>query len=158
MPGQNTYSFLSIVGTIVGPGGAIQLGSSAGVDPEGITVEPTEDKNTMKFGADGAIMHALHAAKPGKVTVRLLKTSPINAILSQMYNVQQLSPASWGQNIVKFNDINRGDDITLVNSAFSRQPSVTYDVEGRMNEWTFEGMLVEILGLGVANVNTVSGF
>jgi Bacteriophage KPP10, Structural protein ORF10 len=158
MAAPNTYSFLSIVGSIIGPGGMISLGSSAGVDPEGITIEPTEDKNTMKFGADGAIMHALHAAKPGRATVRLLKTSPINAVLSQMYNIQQLSPASWGQNTIGFRDINRGDHVTLNQSAFAKQPSIVYDVEGKYNEWVFEGILVEILGAGVPNVNTASGY
>lgn len=156
-PTPNTYSFLSIQGTIVGPGGAIQIGSSAGVADEGVTVEPTEDKNTMTFGADGAVMHALHAATPGRAVVRLLKTSPINAMLSAMYDFQRLSPANWGQNTIAFLDVNRGDVITLNTAAFKKLPSVAYDKTGRFNEWEFEGSLSMVLGAGVPNVNTASG-
>ncbi len=35
-------------------------------------------KNTMTIGADGEVMHSLHADKSGTVTVNLLKTSPTN--------------------------------------------------------------------------------
>lgn len=154
----NTYSFESVQGSIVGPGGAIVIGSTAGVAEEGITVEPTEDKNTMTFGADGTVMHALHAATPGRAVVRLQKTSPINAMLSAMYNFQRSSPANWGQNTLAFLDVFRGDVITLTQAAFKRQPSATYDVQGRMNEWELEGVLVMQFGAGVPNVNTASGY
>jgi hypothetical protein len=35
----------------------------------------TEAKNTMTVGADGEVMHSLHAGKSGTITVTLLKTS-----------------------------------------------------------------------------------
>lgn len=153
----NTYSFLSVQATIVGPGGAIQLGASAGVAEEGITIGPTQDKSKMTFGADGGIMHALDAATPGRAIVRLLKTSPTNAALSIMYNLQKLSPANWGQNTITVTDVNRGDVDSLNTAAFKRLPDVTYDKEGRFNEWEFEGNLDMFLGAGVANVNSLSG-
>lgn len=153
----NTYSFLSVQATIVGPGGAIQIGSSAGVAEEGITLEPVGDKNTMKFGADGAIMHELNAATPGRAVVRLLKTSPINFNLSAMYNLQRLSPANWGQNTITVTDVNRGDVGSLTTSAFKKQPGVTWSKAGPMNEWEFDGSLDMLLGAGVANINSVTG-
>jgi predicted small integral membrane protein len=153
----NTYSFLSVQATIVGPGGAISIGSSAGVTEEGISVEPKEEKNTMQIGADGQIMHALHAGSPGRATIRLLKTSPTNALLAAMYNFQRLSPANWGNNTVVVSDTNRGDFISLTTAAFVKQPNLSYDKGGRMNEWVFEGQLSELLGAGVPNVNSPTG-
>ena len=100
----------------------------------------------MTMGADGAVMHSLHAAKPGRLTVRLLKTSPINAILSAMYNLQQSVPGLWGINAIQFADIVRGDVVSLTSAAFAGQPAITYDVEGPKNEWIFDGVLVEQLG------------
>ena len=38
-----TYSFLDIQATLVGPGGAINLGSGAALDDEGISITPTSD-------------------------------------------------------------------------------------------------------------------
>ncbi|MGY0790960.1 phage protein [Azospirillum argentinense] len=158
MAAQNTYSFLSIQGTIVGPGGAINIGNSAGVAPEGITVEPSEDKNTMVTGADGAVMHSLRAGNPGRAVVRLLKTSPVNAMLSLMYNFQKASPANWGGNTIAFSDTNRGDVVTLTSAAFRKAPTVVYNIEGQMNEWEFDGVLTVQLGAGTPNVSSMTGF
>jgi hypothetical protein len=154
----NTYSFAAVQATIVGPGGATPLGNSAGAAEEGITTAPKEEKNTMQVGADDSIMHALHAANPGRVTIRLLKTSPVNAILSAMYNFQRSSPGNWGQNTIVVSDTFRGDICTLSVAAFVGNPALTYDKAGRFNEWVFEGRLIEQLGAGVPNVNTQSGF
>ncbi len=43
-----------------------------------ITVTQWAAQNTMTIGADGEVMHSLHADKSGTVTVNLLKTSPTN--------------------------------------------------------------------------------
>lgn len=153
----NTYSFLSVQATIVGPGGAFPLGNSAGAAEEGISVSPLGPKNTMQVGADGAIMHSLHGGNPGRFIVRLLKTSPVNALLSAMYNFQRSSPANWGQNTLVVSDTYRGDLNTLTVAAFVVQPDIVYDKAGRHNEWVFEGNLNELLGAGVPNVNTPSG-
>ena len=153
----NTYSMISIQGSIVGPGGAISLGYSAGPTDEGITIAFKEDLNTMVLGSDGTVQHALHAARPGRVTARFLKTSPTNATLSAMFNFQQASPANWGNNVVEFTDTNRGDVVTLNTAAFAKPPDITYDKAGRYNEWIFDGVLTQVLGTGVPNVNTVTG-
>jgi hypothetical protein len=60
----------------------------------------TEAKNTMTIGADGEVMHSLHAGKSGTITVTLLKTSPVNKKLSLMYNAQSQSSATWGNNVI----------------------------------------------------------
>ncbi|MDE9496171.1 DUF3277 family protein, partial [Xenorhabdus bovienii] len=81
-----TYSFIDVSASIVGVGGMVDLGNGAAVSEEGITVAMAEAKNTMTLGADGEVMHSLHAGKAGTITVTLLKTSPANAKLMLMYN------------------------------------------------------------------------
>lgn len=158
MTSPNTYSFVAVQAALVGPGGATQLGNSAGAAEEGITVAPLGEKNTMQIGADDSIMHSLHAANPGRITVRLLKTSGVNAVLSTIYNFQRSSPGNWGLNTITVSDTFRGDICTLSTAAFVGNPTLTYDKAGRFNEWVFDGRLIEQLGAGVPNVNTASGF
>lgn len=144
-----TYSFLDVGASIVGPGGSFQLGSGAGVADEGITAEYAEDKNSMSVGADGQVMHSLHAAKHGTMTVRLLKTSPTNAKLSQMYAAQSVSSALWGQNIITVNDSARGDLASGRQCAFKKHTGVTWAKDPNMNEWAFDvGLLDILLGSG----------
>jgi hypothetical protein len=144
-----TYSFLDCVATIVGPGGAISLGSGAAVAEEGITVERDEDKNTMTKGADGTPMHSLHGGRAGHAVVRLLKTSPINALLQAMYDVQTFSSALHGQNVIVVSDLVRGDVTTCAQTAFKRFSPLTYAKEGGMMEWQFDcGYVDAVLGGG----------
>ncbi|MBU9403923.1 DUF3277 family protein, partial [Burkholderia multivorans] len=60
-----TYSFQDVTATIVGPGGAFSLGYGSANAEEGITIAQAGDKNTMTVGADGEVMHSLHADKSG---------------------------------------------------------------------------------------------
>src|ERR1700760_4891471 len=104
-----TYSFKDVVASITGPGGSFALGNGSGAAEEGITVEPTEDINTMTIGADGSGMHSLHADQSGMITVVLLKNSPTNALLQALYNFQTSSSASHGQNTITISNTASGD-------------------------------------------------
>ncbi len=137
-----TYSFLDVQAALVGPGGSISLGNGAGAAEEGITVEMTEDKNTMTIGADGTPMHSLHAGKGGTVTVRLLKTSPVNNNLSLMYNLQTASGALHGANVLTLSN-SLGDQITCRAVAFKKMPSQTNAKDAGINEWTFDAGIVD---------------
>lgn len=145
-----TYSFLDTLAAISGPNGlALQIGAGAGVDEGGITVEAAEDKNARKIGADGTPINALRAGTPGTITVRLLKTSPTNAVLMKAYNFQRSSSVNWGQNVITVRDVARGDAHRGVACAFKKPPTIVYDKEGPMNEWVFDvGRLSMTLGSG----------
>lgn len=144
-----TYSFLSIQATINGPGGNFPLGNGAQAADEGITFAMEGDKNTLVTGADGAGMHSLHAAKNGEITIRLLKTSPINAALMQMYNLQTSNPALHGQNTLTVRDTYRGDVAVGRQAAFKKAPDLTWAKDGGMNEWRFDAVFIdETLGVG----------
>jgi len=141
------YSFLDVQATITGPGGSFNLGNGAGAAEEGIDIEMTEDKNNMTVGADGTPMHSLHAGKSGTVTVRLLKTSPVNAQLQAMYDLQSTSSALWGNNIITINNTASGDNDGCRAVAFKKQPKNAYAKDGGTNEWQFDaGYIDQILG------------
>ncbi len=150
---MSAYSFLNVTASLVGPGVNTQIGSSAGVAKEGITTAFSEDKGTVTTGADGTIMSSLHAGQTGKMTIRLLKTSPVNAVLSQAYAFQRQSAANWGQNYLRVVDKVRGDVATLVQGQFTKFPDVTWSEDGNLNEWVFEGILNDNLGPGIADVS-----
>lgn len=134
------YSFLNVVATIAGPGGILNLAAGAAVAEEGITIEAVEDKNIMTIGADGKGQHSLVASDAVTVTVRLLKTSPLNAGLMIMYDLQSASSAAWGQNVFTVVDTARLDATVIQSAAFKKRPTLTYAKEGGMMEWTFDGI------------------
>lgn len=143
------YSFLNVSATILGPGGSFNLANGAAAAEEGITIEAAEDKNVMTIGADGQGQHSLIASDACTLTVRLLKTSPINAALMGMYDVQSSSSALWGQNVFSITDSGRGDFTVVQAAAFKKKPTLTYAKEAGMNEWVFDGIKANtVLGVG----------
>lgn len=146
---MSTYSFNDVVATIDGPGGSVNLASDAGAAEEGISIEPVNDLSSMTIGAGGDGQHNMSADSSVTVTVRLLKTSPVNAQLMNMLNQQQLSSASHGRNVITVRDVARGDQIVCEKAAFARRPSLSFGKEGGTNEWTFNAISSNtILGVG----------
>lgn len=147
---MTTYSFQDFALTITGPGGAIPLGDGSGDAKEGVTFEFVENANTMTIGADGTPMHSLNPGKGGRATVRLLKTSPTNGLLTALYNFQRTSSANWGQNVMSGADIVRGDQYSCQQVAFSKHPNNTYAMEAGMLEWVFDiGIMDPALATGI---------
>lgn len=146
-----TYSFIDVAASIVGPGGSFSLGYGSGNSEEGISIAMQEDKNTMTIGADGSVMHSLHAGNGGTVTLRFLKTSPTNQMLSVMLDLQRVSSALWGSNTIVISDPARGDQISCTNCAFIRWPNVNYAKDGGVQEWAFHsGQINGVLGDGTS--------
>jgi hypothetical protein len=144
-----TYSFLDVVATISGPGAAaLNMGAGAAVAEEGITVEAAEDKNVMQIGADGKGQHSLIASDAVKITVRLLKTSPTNAALMALYDLQSSSSALWGQNVITVANSARGDISITQGCAFKKKPTFANAKEAGFVEWEFDGIAnTTVLGL-----------
>lgn len=146
---MTTYSFLDVHAALAGPGGIINLASGAGAAEEGITCEFTEDTGKLVVGADGSPMQTLNASKAGKITVRLLKTSPVNQLLQNLYNFQRLSSVNWGKNVLTLRDIARGDVYGAQFVAFVKPPANTYGKDAGMLEWEFLAGLMDVaLGAG----------
>ena len=146
---MSTYSFLNINCAMVGPGIVTNLGAGAQVAEEGITLEPTEDKNVMTIGADGQGQQTLIASDAHTLTVRLLKTSPLNSALMIAYNLQSASSALWGTNTITVTDSARNDLHVCQKVAFKKKPTIAYNKAGDMLEWTFDCQSVtSVLGAG----------
>lgn len=133
-----TYSFMDVSATLTGASGYINLGNGASVAKEGITVTLAQDRNNMTVGADGEVMHSLRKDKSGTITVRLLYTSPVNAQLQAMYELQSLSSSAWGNNMISIRNSGNDEIVTARNVAFKKQPDRTYSEDGATMEWTFD--------------------
>lgn len=142
-----TYSFLDVTASLTGPTGVIDLGQGSANSEEGITVAMGGNKNTMTVGADGEVMHSLHADKSGTITVTLLKTSPVNKKLSLAYNAQSQSSATWGNNVIVIRNTASGDISTARSCAFQKQPDFNNAKEGGTVAWVFDcGKIDQLLG------------
>jgi hypothetical protein len=141
------YSFLDITASLTGPTGVIDLGYGSANSEEGITQTMTGAKNTMTEGADGEVMHSLHASKTGTITVTLLKTSPVNKKLSLAYNAQSQSSATWGNNVIVIRNTASGDISTARSVAFQKQPDFNNAKDGGTVAWVFDcGKIDQLLG------------
>lgn len=144
-----SYSFNDVNATFAGAGGSAILGAGAGSSKEGITCEFLDDKDSMLIGADGSGVHSMRASKAGRVTVRLLKSSPWNAVLAAMYNAQTLSTRLWGKNVLTVTNLVTLDNYVCTGVAFQKMPSVTWAEDANYNEWTFLAIHMDpILGAG----------
>lgn len=142
-----TYSFLDVTASLTGPTGVIDLSQGSANSEEGITQTMGGNKNTMTIGADGEVMHSLHADKSGTITVTLLKTSPVNKKLSLAYNAQSQSSATWGNNVIVIRNTASGDISTARSCAFQKQPDFNNAKEGGTVAWVFDcGKIDQLLG------------
>ncbi|EFH8756481.1 DUF3277 domain-containing protein [Escherichia coli] len=142
-----TYSFLDVTASLTGPTGVIDLGQGSANSEEGITQTMGGNKNTMTIGADGEVMHSLHADKSGTITVTLLKTSPVNKKLSLAYNAQSQSSATWGNNVIVIRNTASGDISTARSCAFQKQPDFNNAKDGGTVAWVFDcGKIDQLLG------------
>lgn len=148
MANSKTYSFLDTNCAITGPGGSFSV--TNGASKEGITFSMREDKSRLDIGADGSGIHSLRADNSGHVTMRFLKNSPTNALLSAMYNLQKTASSLWGINVIACVS-SIGDAITATGVAFKKQPTVVYAEEAQMLEWEFEAIRIdELLAASIA--------
>lgn len=142
---MGTYSFMNVNASLVGPGAVLNLGYGAAVADEGISVQRAGDKNAMTIGADGEGMNSLRADKSGTITVRLLKTSPLNAQLMALYDAQSLSSTLWGQNVITVTQSGVGDIHTGRQCAFKKVPDMNYKKDGDIVEWVFDVVKLDSL-------------
>ncbi len=138
-----TYSFLDVAATLIGPGGAIDLGNGSAAAEEGISVASAGDIGAMQIGADGQGIHSLHADKSGTVTVRFLKNSPANKKLSAMYAFQTATGAAYGGNTIAITDKSRGDVIVCTQCGFKKAPDLNYAKDADIIAWEFNAIKIE---------------
>lgn len=140
---MTAYSFMDTQCSLTSDDGVIDVGYGAAIAEEGITVAMAGDKNTMTVGADGEGMHSLHCDNSGQFTIRLLKTSPTNAKLMTMYNVQKSNTKKWGRNTITLNHTGSGDNITGNKAAFKKVPDYVNAKTGSTVEWVFDVIKID---------------
>lgn len=133
------YSFMDVYAYLTGPGTETMMigGPDAASAEEGITITLGEETNTQTVGADGSVMNSLHASRAGTATFRLLKTSPVNKGMLDVYNYQRLQSRQWGRNTITIEDVSRNDRYELIGCAFVRFPTNAYAKVGNTLEWEF---------------------
>jgi hypothetical protein len=151
-----TYSFLEVSVAITDPAGSFSMSDDAGVAEEGITIAMEGDKGTITWGADGTPMTSLHAAQGGTISIRYQKTSPVNALLSTLYNATTISSANYGNSTITVRDPARGDTFVCTGCSIKKFPDNVYNKAGGMNDWVFNaGVISPILGDGNPNSTTI---
>lgn len=133
-----TYSFMDVQASFAGPSGAFELGYGEAVAEEGIDLVRNSDKNTMTVANDGEGMHSLHADKSGQITLRYLKTAPINAKLMAAYNAQTMDSRLHGKNIITVTNSASGDVHAGRQCAFKKAPDMKYAKDGDIVAWVFD--------------------
>lgn len=150
MSSKTTYSFLDVNAAIAGPGGAIQLGAGSGNAEEAIDIETAAEMGALTVGADGTPVHSLYADRSGKVIIRLLKTSPMNALLNAMKEFQRVSASTYGANTLTIVNKVSGDVVSCEQVGFARDPANRYGKVAQVIEWEFNaGKITQGLGAGV---------
>ena len=136
-------AFQDVNAAISGPGGAFIIsGPETAAAEEGVTITWGEESNTQTIGADGSVMNSMHSARAGTCTFRLMKTSPNNGAIVQMFQFQHQSSALWGRNTITISDNARGDMYTLEGCAWKRMPTNAYAKVGNVLEYELHVALI----------------
>ena len=133
------YSFGDVNCVLTSPSGNLIL-SEAGVAEEGITIARTGDQNTMSTGATRGGMHNLAMSRAGRITIRFLKNSPMNAELNRLANAQFQSGATHGVNTITLSNRVFGDEFDCTECAFVRYPDGSWAKVGANYEWMFDSL------------------
>ncbi|PWT77523.1 MAG: DUF3277 domain-containing protein [Chloroflexi bacterium] len=138
-----TYSFADVIATISGPGGHFTIaGLETAAAEEGISLAWGEEADTMTIGSDGSAMHSMHASQSGTCTIRLMKTSPNNQRMAQLFTFQHRSSLLWGRNTITVADVVRGDMYTMRGCAWQRFPANSYAKVGNILEYEFNCSII----------------
>jgi hypothetical protein len=139
---MGSYALNKVAASITGPGGSFQLGSGSALGDEGIEFE-TNERSVKQVGADGVGQYSFIADKSGTVTVTLLKTSPTNAMLMNMFNAQTLDSSLWGSNVIVLVDTASGTTVTARACAFNKVPPQKFGKEAGTNQWVFDSLYID---------------
>ena len=145
------YCFEDVTFAVTGPNNLNAF--ATGEAEEGFTIEFEGNKNTMTVGAAGDVMHSLRSGQPGRLTLRLLKTSSFNKTLSDNWTYQTSSAANHGQMTWVVVDVARGDNWVCSGCAFGNHANGAYAQVGNVQEWVIDvGRITPKLGAGTDRI------
>src|SRR5215469_9683205 len=140
--------------SISGPSGSATVGGDGtGSAEEGFSIVFEEDRDIMTQGADGSVMHSLTAAKRGRVELHLLKTSPINAALSQIFASDSANGSlNWAKNTMSARNAISGDTYQITGVAIRKFADNNYQTRGNILTWVFNASVIDP-ALGALNLS-----
>ena len=106
-------------------------------DDDFFTVERNEDIFTTKVGANGDVVRSKSSNYTGIITLKLLQTSPVNLVLSELFKTYY--PDQAGLEILSF--AAKEGDFTVVYAAecwLKTTPKMNYGKEAGDREWVLE--------------------
>lgn len=113
-------------------------------DGDAIMAERYEDNTSMKVGIDGQVGRARNANKTGFFTFKLLPTSSVNAQLSALFALDNLSSDAGVVLPIAIYD-GSGADLAVATQAWlKKMPSLTKGKEVGENEWVFDAADMKI--------------
>lgn len=110
-----------------------------GSDDDVVKFERLSDNVTYKTGADGKTIISFSADKSGKCTIKLQATSPGNAYLMGLANLQGGGPVTFVPVQVSWQDIYRKDVASGVPGCIVKIPDFARGMDNTGNdmEWVF---------------------
>jgi len=99
-----------------------------------VTVEKNSDAWITKVGSDGEGSRSKSCDRSGKVTIRLMQTSPSNLILSGFFKADDIADAGTFPCIVKDSRA-AGETHAAENAWIQKEPSASYEREDGVREW-----------------------
>ncbi len=102
-----------------------------------VTIARNEDAFTLQVGSDGEAARSKSNNKSGRMTIRLLQTSPSNDVLSTLALADEVTP---GGAVFPFacKDLNGGSLHTAQTGWIVKKPDAEYVVEAGEREWILE--------------------
>lgn len=152
----STYSFAQVTATLVYQFNGVPvtiLLSENGVGEDGIKIESALDTNSMKNGADGSVQHSLRLARPGKMTIQVMRNNSLNNQLALAFNSTTATAASHGLMSVTILDSVSGESTRCIGVAFKKLPDNIYKQDAEPISWEFDVGNVEY----IAGLNTGGG-
>lgn len=130
--------------------------SVGGADIEGfapgnfVTIAMDNDAFNMTVGTQGDVTRSRLTNKAGKITVRLMQTSPSNDLLSTIHNLDQVTPNGGGVFAVAVRDSATGRAFWNGASAWIvKAPDVQFDAQDTPREWVIQVAKLERFDAGV---------
>jgi hypothetical protein len=130
--------------------GPIVLDVCNGLSPgdDVIELEREEDAVHTEVGADGKMVVSLNTNKSGTITVKCSQTSPNNAKLLAIADLQAGGPATFVPCSVGFQDPNRQDVAGGMAGVIVKLPKMVRGVNASQNDWKIK---VEDLSMILGN-------
>lgn len=105
-------------------------------DGEFVTVERDSDAFSDVVGTDGDVSRSRSSDKRGTITIKLLQTSPTNALLSALHEADLNTPggAGVGQAVVR-DRLNGATKFSANHAWIMKAPDVSLDRTATSREW-----------------------